>query len=184
MGWQILPRGRARAVGMTGGGRAAFYLYPEQDVAVVLLTNLAGAFPEDMVDKVASIYAPSLDLSGVPALRIALEDRGYAAAGAAAAEIARRDPSLRWNESELNDWGYRLLSTGRSAEALEVLKLVANLFPQSANAHDSLAEALAANGDVAEALAHYRRSLELDPGNANAARQIQRLEAARMPPRS
>lgn len=178
IGWQVLPRGSGRAVGMTGGGRAAFYIYPEQDVAGVLLTNLAGSFPEDMIDRIASIYAPGLALNGVPALRIALEERGYSYAEAAAAEIARRDPGLRWNEAELNDWGYRLLSSGRPREGLEILKLVAALFPGSANAQDSVAEAFAANGDTAQAVAHYRRSLQLDPGNDNAARQLRRLEAA------
>jgi CubicO group peptidase (beta-lactamase class C family) len=184
MGWQILPRGDDRAVGMTGGGRAAFYLYPRQDVAVVLLTNLAGSYPEDMIDRIASIYAPGLQLSGVPALRIALEERGYGAASVAAAEIARRDLALRWNEAELNDWGYRLLATRRLREALEILKLVAALFPQSGNAYDSVAEAYAANGDRAAAIASYRRALELDPGNANARQRLQRLEAAGPAPRT
>jgi CubicO group peptidase (beta-lactamase class C family) len=177
MGWQILPRGNDRAVGMTGGGRAAFYFYPGHDVAIVLLTNLSGSYPEDMIDRIASIYAPGLQPSGVPALRIALEERGYGAASAVAAEMARRDPALRWNEAELNDWGYRLLATRRLREALEILKLVAALFPQSGNAHDSLAEAWAANGDRAAAVAAYRRALELDPGNDNARRQLARLEA-------
>lgn len=177
LGWQILPRGKGRAVGMTGGGRAAFYLYPEQDVAVVLLTNLAGAFPEDFTDRIASLYAPGLELEGVPALRLALEDRGYANAPAVAAQIAARDAAFRWNEAELNDWGYRLLSQGRLKEALEILKLVASLFPQSGNAHDSLAEALAANGDKAGALANYRRAVQLDPKNSHAAQQIEKLEA-------
>ena len=177
LGWQVFPRGTGRAVGMTGGGRAALFFYPEQDVGVVLLTNLAGAFPEDMVDRVASIYAPGLVLSGVPGLRLALDERGYGQAAAVARELAAADPSLRWNESELNDWGYRLLSTGRPREALEILKLVLALFPASANAHDSVAEAYAANGERANALAHYRRSLEIDAGNTNARRQIERLEA-------
>ncbi|HYG30795.1 MAG TPA: serine hydrolase [Allosphingosinicella sp.] len=181
MGWQVLSRGSGRAVGMTGGGRAAFYIYPEHDVAVVLLTNLAGSFPEDMIDAIASIYAPDLELSGVPALRIALEERGYANAAAAAAEIAPRDPALRWNEAELNDWGYRLLSSGRPREGLEILKLVVMLFPDRANAYDSVAEAYAANGDPRQAIAHYRRSLELDPGNDNAARHLRRLEARSQP---
>ena len=92
-----------------------------------------------------SIYAPGLKLSGMPALRIALEENGYRDAPSAAAALAARDPALRWNEHELNDWGYRLLSTGRPRQALEVLKLVASLFPQSGNAWDSLAEAEAAN---------------------------------------
>lgn len=176
LGWIVLPRGGGRAVGMTGGGRAAFFYYPEQDVGVAILTNLAGAFPEDFIDRIASIYAPGLKLSGVPALRIALEENGYRNAPAVAAVIGAKDPALRWDEHELNDWGYRLLSTGRPRQALEVLRLVASLFPQSGNAWDSLAEAEASNGDKESALAHYRKSLELDPGNANAKRQIEKLQ--------
>ncbi len=178
MGWQSFTRGSHRAVGMTGGGRAAVFLYPDDGVGVVILTNLTGAFPEDMVDKVASIYAPDLDLSGVPALRIALEEQGYDRILPAAAEIETRSPDLVWPEQELNDWGYRLLSTGRAPEALQVFRLVADHYPDSANAHDSLAQASLVNGDDAAALIHYRRALSLDPSNADAARHIAELTGA------
>jgi len=178
MGWTILPRGNGhRAVGMTGGARSAFFIYPEDRVAVVILTNLAGSYPEDSIDRIAALWAPGLHLTGVPALRAALDDRGYDTAEATATELSRRDPALRWNEAELNDWGYRLLSSGRPREGLAVLQLTAGLFPASGNAQDSLAEAFAANGRRAEAITHYRRSLELDPGNDNARRRLARLEA-------
>ncbi|OFA01990.1 serine hydrolase domain-containing protein [Duganella sp. HH101] len=177
LGWQVLTRGTHRAVGMTGGGRAAAYLYPEDKVGVVILTNLAGAFPEDMVDKIASLYAPGLDLSGVPALRIALEEQGYEQVRAAADSIERAHPGMTWPELELNDWGYRLLSTGRARDALSVLRFVAERFPDSANAHDSLAQASLVNGDKAMAIRHYRRALALDPANSGAARHLAELVA-------
>lgn len=175
MGWQSFTRGHHRAVGMTGGGRAAVFLYPDDEVGVVILTNLTGAFPEDMVDKIASLYAPDLDLSGVPALRIALEEGGYDQILAAAAAIEAKSPGLVWPEMELNDWGYRLLSTGRAREALQIFRLVADRYPNSANAHDSLAQGSLVNGDDAAALTHYRRALELDPLNTDAARHIAEL---------
>lgn len=178
LGWQVLTRGDHQAVGMTGGGRAAFSIYPQDGVAVVILTNLAGAFPEDMIDKVASIYAPGLRLSGVPALRIALDERGYDQAPQAAREIEGRDPSLVWPEMELNDWGYRLISTGRARQALAVFRLTADRFPASINAHDSLAQALRVNGDDAGAAAEYRRVLALDPANADALRHLKELGVA------
>lgn len=176
MGWVILSRGTGRSAGLTGGGRAAFAIYPEQDVAVVLLTNLSGAYPEDMIDKIASLYAPGLTLTGVPALRLALEDQGYDRAEAVASEMAAANPTLAWPEAELNDWGYRLLASGRQADALPVFKLIVREFPNSANAHDSLGEAYAANGDKPRAIEHYRRVLELEPGNAHAAQQLRGLE--------
>ncbi len=175
LGWQIFARGTGRAVGMTGGGRAAVFHYPEQRVGVVILTNLTGAFPEDMVDKVASLFAPGLTLSGVPALRIALEDGGYDKAARAAAAIEARAPGLVWPEAELNDWGYRLLSTGRARDALAVLALIAAKFPDSANAHDSLAQALHVTGDIAGAVREYRRVLVLDPGAESARRHVAEL---------
>ena len=175
LGWQVLQRGKHRAVGMTGGGRAAFSIYPDDDVAVVVLTNLSGSFPEDMVDKIASIYAPGLDLSGVAGLRIALDQRGYDRAAEVAAKLEADHPTLRWREAELNDWGYRLLSTGRSREALAIFQLIADKFPQSANAHDSLAQALWINGDKASAIIHYRRALELDPTMDSAKKHLEEL---------
>lgn len=177
MGWTILPRGAGhRAVGMTGGARSAFYLYPEDDVAVVILTNLAGSYPEDEIDRIATYWAPGLRPTGVPALRIALDEAGYDRAVQVAGDIAKKDPAQRWSEAELNDWGYRLLHSGRPRDGLDIMKLVVALFPHSGNAEDSLGEAYAINGDAVQGIVHYRRSLALDPANTNAAQQIERLE--------
>ena len=172
IGWEVFARGSHRAVGMTGGGRAAVFYYPEDGVGVVILTNLTGSFPEDMVDKVASLYAPGLPLTGVPALRIALEDSGYDQASVAAAAIEARHPGLVWPETELNDWGYRLLSTGRSRDAVPLFAFIAHKYPDSVNAHDSLAQAYHVVGDIAASAREYRRVLELDPGNAAAKRHL------------
>lgn len=175
LGWQAWKRGSHRAVGMTGGGRAAVFYYPEDQVGVVVLTNLGGAFPEDFVDKIASIYAPSLPLSGVPALRIALDERGYPHALDVAAAIEAKDPQLTWPEMELNDWGYRLLSTGRAKDALAIFQLVVAKFPNSANAEDSLAQAYHVVGDTRNSILHYRRVLQLDPTSESARHHIEEM---------
>jgi len=172
IGWEVFARGSHRAVGMTGGGRAAVFYYPEDHVGVVILTNLAGSFPEDMVDKIASLYAPDLPLGGVPALRIKLEEQGYDHAAAAAAAIKARNPALIWPEQELNDWGYRLLSTGRAQDAVPLFAFIAAEYPKSANAHDSLAQAYHVVGDIAASAREYRRVLELDPRNESAKRHL------------
>ena len=49
--------------------------------------------------------------------------------------------------------------------------------PDSWNAHDSYAEALAAAGDKTQAVAEYRRSLALNPANDNAEKMIARISA-------
>lgn len=177
LGWEIFARGSHRAVGMTGGGRAAIFYYPDDGIGVVILTNLTGAFPEDMVDKIASLYAPDLPLSGIPALRIALEERGYDHIAQAAGEIEARDAGLVWSEMELNDWGYRLLSTGRAREAVYVFTLIAQKYPDSVNAHDSLAQSYHVIGNIAASRQEYQHVLELDPGNESARRHRQELES-------
>lgn len=63
-------------------------------------------------------------------------------------------------EAQLNRIGYTLLAS-RPEEGRATLTLVVELFPASANAHDSLAEALELAGDGQHALAHSRRALEL-----------------------
>lgn len=176
LGWQVLKRGDHRMVGMTGGGRSAVFLYPEDNLAIVVLTNLAGAYPEDFIDAIAKVYAPDLPLAGVPALRIALEANGYDRIEKVAQEIGKENPSAVFPEAELNDWGYRLLGSGRPHEALKVLALVADFYPKSGNAWDSLGEAYAANGKREEAIAAYRRSLELDRSNRNAEERLRKLE--------
>jgi hypothetical protein len=174
MGWLVMGRAQHRSVGMTGGSRSAMFLYPDDHVGVVVLTNLAGAAPEDMVDEIAARFIPGMRLEGVAALRAALDRQGYDKAATVLAGL-RRDPGFRVDEQELNDWGYRLLSFGKPQQALAVLKIGADLFPQSGNAHDSLADAYALNGDKAAAIASYKRSLDLDPNNAHAVQRLKQL---------
>jgi cytochrome c-type biogenesis protein CcmH/NrfG len=57
------------------------------------------------------------------------------------------------------------------------MKLIVALHPESGNAYDSLGEVYARSGDRAKAIESYRRSLALDPANANAAEQLEALKA-------
>lgn len=180
LGWMTKPRSKHSAVIATGGGRAAFFVYPEDDLAVVVLTNLAGAFPEEFIDELAGFYQPEIALSDpVTALRVKLRTRGYEHAVEVFNELKRKDPAFQPLERDLNDWAYRMLNGGgKPKEALEIFKLNAILFPASANVYDSLGEAYATNGFRELAIKNYRRSVELDPANANAIRQLQKLETA------
>lgn len=56
MGWPILGGTSRRAVGGIGGGRSAFFIYPDEDVAVIVMTNLVGANPQNMIDEIAGHY--------------------------------------------------------------------------------------------------------------------------------
>jgi uncharacterized protein HemY len=69
-------------------------------------------------------------------------------------------PGDALSEGNLNRLGYTLVQEGQLADAILVLRVVADVFAQSANACDSLGEAYAASGDTKAALEHYRLALD------------------------
>jgi CubicO group peptidase (beta-lactamase class C family) len=71
-------------------------------------------------------------------------------------------------EDNLNRQGYDLLRSGKTALAKDIFKINTILYPKSANAYDSYAEACRKNGDIDLAIANYRKSLDLNPKNEGA----------------
>jgi cytochrome c-type biogenesis protein CcmH/NrfG len=68
------------------------------------------------------------------------------------------------------------MAQGNLREAITVLRINANLFPQSANCWDSLGEAYAKDGQKDKAIQAYEYVLELDPKNENAKVQLVKLK--------
>jgi CubicO group peptidase (beta-lactamase class C family) len=60
LGWPSARRENHPAVTPVGGARAAIFVYPKDDLTVVVLTNLMGASPEKFADKIASVYIPEM----------------------------------------------------------------------------------------------------------------------------
>jgi CubicO group peptidase (beta-lactamase class C family) len=89
-------------------------------------------------------------------------------AGATAAEYD-------FGEMELNRLGYQLLQMKKVSEAIEIFKLNVEMYPQAANAYDSLGEAYMISGDKESSIANYKKSLELDPKNTNATAALARI---------
>jgi CubicO group peptidase (beta-lactamase class C family) len=58
LGWPIFSRPKHTSYVPFGGAKAAFAMYPEDDVGVVILTNLQGSMPERFIDRVAAYYIP------------------------------------------------------------------------------------------------------------------------------
>ena len=80
------------------------------------------------------------------------------------------------NEGNINRQGYDLLGSGRSALAKDLFKVNMVLYPKSSNVYDSFGEACMKNGDKLLAIANYKKSLELDPGNKNALKMLEELQ--------
>ncbi len=79
-------------------------------------------------------------------------------------------------ESGLNDQGYELFLGGSTAQAVKVFRRSVEYFPESANAYDSLGEALAAQGELELAISSYERTLQLAPGAAHATNALELLK--------
>lgn len=90
-----------------------------------------------------------------------------------------RPDNVAVSEQRLNALGYELLRAKKTRESLAVFALNAELYPQSFNVYDSLADAYAEGGEKEPAIKNYRRSLELNPQNRNAARMLKKLEGGK-----
>jgi len=109
----------------------------------------------------------------------ALDSEGVDAAVAWYEAERRRDPEkMLFTEDRLNRVGYQYLFSGDAQSAVKLFAIMVDSYPNSSNAHDSYGEALGTAGDTAEAIRHYEKSLELNPDNTNAVRQIELLKKA------
>jgi len=86
--------------------------------------------------------------------------------------------SYDFGENALNAFGYQVLEKDATG-AIQVFKLNAEAFPQSANVWDSLGEAYMKAGDVKEAEKNYEHSLLLDPNNTNAQEILNKIREAK-----
>ncbi|MCB2410604.1 serine hydrolase domain-containing protein [Hymenobacter lucidus] len=183
VGWPTVARPEHRAVAAVGGGRSAVFVYPEDDLSVVVLTNLTGANPDRFVDEIASFYVPDMRVAagfGLPpqlrALHTELRKRGFEHTQELVKQARKKDSTLQLPEDEVNAWGYSLLRQQQVREAAEVFKLNVSLYPNSANTYDSLAETYQELGNNTLAVRNYKQVLKLDPKNTNAAAQLEKLK--------
>ncbi|MYN24879.1 serine hydrolase domain-containing protein [Duganella levis] len=185
LGWPVTTRAEHPAAGPIGGMRSTFFVYPKDDMSVVLLTNLQGANPENFADEVAAYYIPEMHASngfGLPpqikTLRTALLRHGFNHAASVYADLKRANAAFNPSEEEINDWAYLLFAQKQPKQSIAVLTLNTELHPASWNAFDSLGEIFQKAGDTTKAIENYRRSLKLNPDNTNATVHLKEMGAA------
>ncbi|WP_442592213.1 serine hydrolase [Pedobacter sp. AW31-3R] len=179
LGWPTVTREEHPAVGPVGGGRSALFVYLKDNLSIIVLTNLLQGNPDQFIDEIAGYYIPEMHQAngfGLPSnlrtLRAELLKKGFEKSVEVVSALKKKDRSFQLPENELNGWGYQLLSQKNIKAALSIFKLNVTMYPQSANAYDSLAETLEIVENKQEALANYKKSLGLDPKNKHAADRI------------
>ncbi|WP_442587257.1 serine hydrolase [Pedobacter sp. AW31-3R] len=182
-GWVARRNTAPRAVAGIGGSRSWFYVYPDHQLAVVILTNLATSQPEDLAPEVAGFYYPELKSANggnlpeaVLPLRHLLEKQGYTKAIQLMEKIRKKDSKFQFQERELENWAYNLLLLQhKKTEALEIFKLYVHLYPESPDASFGLAEGYDAVDDTRNAIAYYKRTLDLNPQHEQAKKRLGQL---------
>jgi glyoxylase-like metal-dependent hydrolase (beta-lactamase superfamily II) len=77
--------------------------------------------------------------------------------------------------AELDTYVYRMMLAEQLDEALQCFLVLAELFPDSDVAFDSLGEVYVRLGNTESAIESFEKALELNPENGNTARQLRQL---------
>lgn len=171
-GWEHGRSGSYLHVGHDGGARVRVrILYPgrlDRDVYVIAYLTTGSArnvWSRTLVESVMATLAPErfpAEVVSGQLLAHALDGPDAPATHQRAAQVRTGTP-LAADELErvANATGYSAWENFGAAPAVRIFELNAVLFPCSANAWDSLAEAQAAQGDTAQSRAAARRSRAL-----------------------
>lgn len=167
---------RLRMSGSTFGCSSYIELYPAMDYGILLVANRPGETQNEMQDLANKALE---EIWGKPpalmALEKALEADGWRDATRVVAEVKRTHPELHLIEDFVNVWAYKLYGEDKVPQAIALFRYNVDHWPQSWNAFDSLAEGYEKLGDKPQAIANYRKSLELDPTNKHGADHLQKL---------
>jgi uncharacterized membrane protein len=128
------------------------------------------------VPQVKAAYDPRKSIAETLSATIA--SSGIDAAAKQYHDLKAAEPSTyNFDEGELNSLGYQLMGTKKFKEAIGILQLNVDAYPQSSNVYDSLGEAYMDDGDKPLAIANYQKSLALNPKNRGAVVMLQKLNA-------
>ena len=147
---------------------------------IVLLNNTGGARLDEMDRAIRNIlynqpYAAPKKLISETLLKTIVEKDVQAAIKQYHELKTTQVDAYDFREPELNMLGYQLLGMKKTKEAIEIFKLNVEAYPRAFNTYDSLAEAYLTNGDKELAIQNYKKSLELNPNNANATEALKKL---------
>lgn len=151
---------------------------PKDKQLVVLLNNTGGA-PLNAIRKniVNILYNQPVE----PPKKSIAESLRQPALTEPLDKLRARVSTLKGNkayaldEGEINALGYELLREGKTQPAFAIFNLNVELFPNSDNVYDSRGEAYMTAGNKEAAIQDYKKSVELNPRNANGFDKLKEL---------
>jgi len=146
-------------------------------LSALTLAMIGGLFAITMavwVPDVKAGFEPRLSIAETLATTIA--SRGIDEATEQFHRLKAFNPATyNFDEGELNALGYQLIRKKEFGQAIRILELNVEAYPRSSNAYDSLGEAHMDDGNKAQAIADYRKAIQLNPNNGNAAAMLRKL---------
>ena len=171
LGWHIAP-GEHEIIwhnGATGGYSTYTGFIKETGTGVVVFTNSNEGVDDigfhlldpqselrDLGPSIITYYKSILDKEGTENL----VEKYYT-------YIEKNPEQKAAAEGEINSLGYFYLNQNKIEEALALFEVNVMVYPASSNVYDSYGEALMKNGENEKAIENYKKSVELNPGNAN-----------------
>jgi CubicO group peptidase (beta-lactamase class C family) len=184
-GWMKKEENDNKVVWHDGYTRTGFLTYFERQTnrknTIIILTNKGWATPESLIFLIKDILNnKSFEL---PKVFISIKmNRLINHKGLVHAieqyKLLKKDNYNQYDFSQwqLNDLGYHLMRKNKFQEAIEVLKLNVEAFPDEFDTYDSLAEAYMKNSEFDLSIKNYKKSLELNPENKNAVEMLKEID--------
>lgn len=163
--------------GGTGGYRTFAGFIKGGKKAVVVMTNSTTG-----VDDIGiHLLRPQSEMEDIKPpisaeLRKVIESKGIEEGMATYWSLKKENPDdYDFSENELNNLGYYYLGQEKFDIAIAIFKANVKAFPKAFNPYDSLGEAYMKNGDNEKAIANYKKSVELNPGNSGGIAMLKKL---------
>ncbi|MBL0083006.1 MAG: class A beta-lactamase-related serine hydrolase [Saprospiraceae bacterium] len=172
-----------KAMGIAGGmngSNSVFLELPNEKISIVVLANM----DEPVAEKIAKgiqniILSQPVEPASLPAVLNVYKAYKDHNIDYLKNNFEALTSGFRQGEPKdfiLNDLGYQLMSFKQYKEALEILKLNTELFPEIANCWDSFGEALLMNDMRSEALTAYKKARCIRPNLPSALEAVKNLE--------
>lgn len=184
LGWFIFEDESAgKIVWHTGGmpGCATIFLRnitKKQTVVLLDNTNSEGLYRR-------ALSALNI-LNGKPVLPVrksltkiygrALMEKGADFAAVRLNQLKADAENYNLSENDMNNMAYEMLENGYPRQALETFKINTLLFSASDNVYESYGEGLLKTGKKEEAVAMFKKSLEINPDNEDAQKMLKKIE--------
>lgn len=177
----IVNNGDLMHSGGTKGTTNWIVMLPEHNTGFAVAFNTNGDVSNNLINGIANYLYD--DLERYPIKNAYYEVRKEILkntdAGIVFYDTLKKDEGASFNFEDtgiLNKIGYELLRKEKNADAIKVFKHQIAVFPENANAYDSLAEGYYVDEQYKLAIINYEKSVSLNPKNNNAKEMISAIK--------